>query len=140
MPISEVREIAYLKVRYLQVDTKNRCVPIDWFIGYDAFAVYSFVNLIGYGPTGSRGFLKTILRQFPNAFTVDFANDFQAVGTKGSGIFGHYKVKVWLMLEILYDLFILLCLLMATSKAFSHTLAKIQTSQIFTRLIPEPDQ
>ncbi len=126
MPISEVRQIDGLKVHYLQVDTKNKCVPVDWFIGYDAFAVYSFINLIGYGPTSSQGFLKTILRPVREAFTVDFANDFQSVGTKGSGIFTHFKAKFWLIFDILYDLFKLVCLILATSKTFAHTLSKIQ--------------
>ena len=125
MPIEEVRQIPGIKVRYLQVDTKNKCVPIDWFIGYDAFSIYSFINLIGYGPTSSKGYLKTILRPYPNAFKVDFANDFTAVGTSGSGMLAHFQVKFWLMLEILYDLFLLMCLVMTTSKTFGHTLAKI---------------
>ena len=125
MPIDQLKQIPDIKVRYLQVDTKNKCVPIDWFIGYDAFAVYSFINLIGFGPTSSKGYLKTILRPHPNAFKVDFANDFMDVGTSGSGLFAHFKVKFWLILEILYDLIILLCLVLASSKTFGHTLAKI---------------
>lgn len=140
MPISEVRQVPGLKVHYLQVDTKNKCVPVDWFIGYDAFAVYSFINLIGYGPTGSKGFLRTILRPFDEAFTVDFAEDFHSVGTKGSGIFAHFKAKFWLMLAILYDLFVLVCLILTTSKTFAHTLSKIQVAQVFTRMIPAGDQ
>ena len=127
-------------MHYLQIDTKNKCVPVDWFIGYDAFAVYSFVNLIGYGPTGSQGFLKTILRPYREAFTVDFANDFSSVGTKGAGIFTHFKAKFWLIFDILYDLFKLVCLILATSKTFAHTLSKIQVQQVFTRMIPAGNQ
>lgn len=62
MPVDQLRQIPGLKVRYLQVDIKNKCVPIDWFIGYDTFSIYSFINLLGFGKHGTGGYLKTILR------------------------------------------------------------------------------
>ena len=125
LPIEEVRKIPGIRVRYLQVDTKNKCVPNDWFIGYDAFSAYSFINLIGYGPTSTKGFLKPILRDFPNDNKVDFENDFHSVGTQGAGFFSHFRIKGRLLISILYDLFLLMCLVVTVSKSMSHTLSKL---------------
>ena len=124
LPIEEVRKIPGLKVRYLQVDTKNKCVPIDWFIGYDAFSTYSFINLIGYGPTSTKGYLKPILRAYPNDYKIDFANDFYDVGTQGAGFISHFRIKASLLISILYELFILMCLTVTVSKSMSHALSK----------------
>ena len=135
LPIEEVRKIPGLKVRYLQVDTKNKCVPIDWFIGYDAFSAYSFINLIGYGPTSIKGFLKPILRRYSNDYKVDFENDFKSIGTQGAGFFSHFRIKSKLLLSILYDLFILMSLTVTVSKQLGHALSKFQTQQVFTRKV-----
>lgn len=51
-----------LRVQYLQVDTKNRCIPMDWFIGYEAFTISTFIQLLGYGSQSAGGTLSTILR------------------------------------------------------------------------------
>ena len=42
-----VEELAKKDVRlkYIQVDSMSKCVPQDWFLGYDQFSVYSFLNL-----------------------------------------------------------------------------------------------
>ena len=36
-----------LKMRYLQMDSNNKCVPPDWYIGYDTFVIYSFFQITG---------------------------------------------------------------------------------------------
>lgn len=61
-----------LRIRYLQVDTKHKCVPVDWFIGYDTFTVYTFLNLVGFGSRGARGYLKTLMRDDHSSFLIDF--------------------------------------------------------------------
>jgi hypothetical protein len=51
-------------------------VPIDWFIGYDTFSIYSFINLLGFGKSGTGGYLKTILRSQESGFDIDLKEDF----------------------------------------------------------------
>ena len=36
-----------VRIKYIQLDSMNKCVPQDWFLGYDQFAVYTFLNLAG---------------------------------------------------------------------------------------------
>ena len=31
-----------LKLRYIQMDSKHKCIPPDWYIGYETFTTYSF--------------------------------------------------------------------------------------------------
>ena len=45
MDVSELMKIKDLRVMYIQVDSMNKCIPQDWFLGYDQFAVYTFLNL-----------------------------------------------------------------------------------------------
>jgi hypothetical protein len=45
MDVSELMKIKDLRVKYIQVDSMNKCIPQDWFLGYDQFAVYTFLNL-----------------------------------------------------------------------------------------------
>ena len=45
IPMSELESMKDLKVKYLQVDNLNKCIPQDWFLGYDQFSVYTFLNL-----------------------------------------------------------------------------------------------
>jgi len=42
-----VEDLKDSRVKYIQVDSMNKCVPQDWFLGYDQFAVYTFLNLAG---------------------------------------------------------------------------------------------
>jgi hypothetical protein len=53
MPISELIKVKNIKARYLQIDSKNKCVPTDWYLGYDTFIIYTFLQL-----GGNNGFLK----------------------------------------------------------------------------------
>lgn len=45
MPLSQLQTIPGVRMKYLQVDILNKCVPQDWFLGYDQFSVYTFLNL-----------------------------------------------------------------------------------------------
>lgn len=45
--IQEIKKMPNIRMKYIQVDSMNKCVPQDWFLGYDAFAIYSFLNLAG---------------------------------------------------------------------------------------------
>ena len=117
MTFDELEQIEGLKLRYLQVDTKNKCVPIDWFIGYDTFASYVFINLIGYGPTSTGGYVKTVLRDpKDDGFEIDFAKDFTDVGTVGAGFFSHFYTKIKLIFVVLKDLTLIFCLVTALKK------------------------
>lgn len=31
-----------IRARYLQIDSKNKCVPSDWYLGFETFTIYSF--------------------------------------------------------------------------------------------------
>ena len=46
----------------------NKCVPPDRFLGYDQFAIYTFLNLVGNEdePGKEKGFLKTYIRSKKN--------------------------------------------------------------------------
>lgn len=46
-----------IKLRYMQVDSKHKCVPTDWYLGYETFAIYTFLQL-----AGNKGFLKPLMR------------------------------------------------------------------------------
>ena len=45
----------------MQVDHMSKCVPQDWFLGYDQFSLYTFLNLNGRNE-GQSGFLRTLIR------------------------------------------------------------------------------
>ena len=76
LPLDEIEKIPGIKVQYLQVDSKSECVPKRWFMGSDAFPIYTFINLIGYGPTSLGGYMKPVFTIFQNEFKVDFTNGF----------------------------------------------------------------
>lgn len=40
--INDLQKNKTLRVKYLQVESKNRCIPPDWYIGFDTFVIYSF--------------------------------------------------------------------------------------------------
>ena len=50
-----------VRFQYLQVDSLNKCVPQDWFLGYDHFIVYSMLNLLK-GSDDQQYFLSTYIR------------------------------------------------------------------------------
>lgn len=128
MPLEELRKLPGIKARYLQVDIKNKCVPIDWFIGFDTFSIYSFVNFVGFGQAGHGGYLKSFLRPGPSGFLVDFADDFQGLGESHDGIVKHFKNKMWMIYDTLKQLFVLMCCVVAIAKSFVYSLTKNQMS------------
>jgi hypothetical protein len=118
MSFDELREIPDLRTHYLQVDIQNKFVPVDWFLGYDTYVIYSFVNLVGFGP--QKGYLKTLLRDEP--FWVDFEKDF--IGSSGQGLWRHFETKAWLLIDTLWSLMILMCCTVAIGKVFLYSLSK----------------
>jgi hypothetical protein len=124
MSIEELRKIPNLKVRYLQVDSKNKYVPADWFIGFDSFTIYSFVNLLGFGDTSVGGYLKPLMRSEKTSFMIDFQNDFSQLGSTFDGLTQHLWLKLWLVFDSLWNLFIIMCCVVAICKVFLHSLSK----------------
>jgi hypothetical protein len=45
----------------------SKCVPQDWFLGYDQFAIYTWLNLGGH-QNQEAGFLKTFIRPTKSKF------------------------------------------------------------------------
>ena len=45
IPTSELRLRTDLKFKYIHVDGKHKCVPSDYYLGYDTFMVYTFYSL-----------------------------------------------------------------------------------------------
>ena len=62
LTLDELKARPDVRLKYLQVDSMNKCVPQDWFLGYDQFAVYTFLQLAGQQP-GKAGFLTTFIRK-----------------------------------------------------------------------------
>lgn len=50
----------------------NKCVPPDWFLGYDQFAIYTFLNLVGNEnePGKEKGYLQTYIRSQKNSINL----------------------------------------------------------------------
>jgi hypothetical protein len=47
MTIEELKD-QKIRMKYLQVGSMSKCVPQDWFLGYDQFAIYTWLNLGGH--------------------------------------------------------------------------------------------
>ena len=47
MTIEELKD-QKVRMKYLQVGSMSKCVPQDWFLGYDQFAIYTWLNLGGH--------------------------------------------------------------------------------------------
>ena len=120
-----------LKLHYMQVDSSQKCMPVGGPIGYDTFVVYTFISLIGYGQNA--GFLKTLLRNDDSMLDVDFSVDLGHLGSKGEGLWGHAKCKVYLLVDCLVELAYMLLLVLIAGKVFIHSVARIQTKQMFAR-------
>ena len=61
LPLSDLAQMPNLRVKYIQVNSMNKCVPQDWFLGYDQFAVYTFLNLAGQRESEA-GYLSSYFR------------------------------------------------------------------------------
>ena len=125
MTLDELEEVPGLKMYYLQLHSSHRCMPLGGAMAYDTFTVYSFINLFGYGPEGKAGYLKTWLRDDP--LFVDLKADLSGLGSKGDGLWGHFKCKMYLFFGCVYDLCCLFLLVLLTGKVFIHSVSKIQT-------------
>jgi hypothetical protein len=102
MSLLDLYQQKNLRIRYLQVDSKHKCIPTDWFFGYDTFAIYSFFQL-----SRSSGFFRNL----ENNKFVEFNNDFHSI----YGIISFLFFKTKLVISTLYDLIILLCVVYAIS-------------------------
>ena len=56
--LENLRQLKNIRLRYLQIDSKHKCVPTDWYLGYDTFAIYTFYQL-----TGNKGYLKSLMKE-----------------------------------------------------------------------------
>ena len=100
-------------------------MPVGGPISYDTFMVYTFISLIGYGQNS--GFLKTSLRNLDaeNMLDVDFSVDLGALGSRGDGLWGHAKSKMYLLIDCIIELTYMLLLVLIACKVFFHSLARI---------------
>ena len=64
---------------------------------------------------------------------IDFREDLSRLGSSGDGIWSHTKHKMFLLFETLCDLGYLLLLVVIACKVLLHSLARIQTKQMFAR-------
>lgn len=101
-----------IRLSYLQVDSMHKCVPQDWFLGYDQFAVYTFHKLGGQ-IKGKAGFLKTYFRQEAETslrdrepLMVEFDKDFKSnFDPDNSFFYVHYIWQRWVnMFFTFFDL------------------------------------
>jgi hypothetical protein len=60
LDIDELANRDDIRLKFVQVDSMNKCVPQDWNLGYDQFAVYTFHKLAGQ-TANEAGFLTTYL-------------------------------------------------------------------------------
>eukprot|EP00347_Sterkiella_histriomuscorum_P020015 403339427 len=97
MNIKELRENQkFIKTRYLQIDSRHKCVPTDWYLGFDTFAIYTFLQL-----SGSKGFMKPLMKDW----IIDYSKEFNQYLTAGSGLFsymyGKFKFCIFIFVELL---------------------------------------
>ena len=105
-------------------------MPLGGPLGYDTSFSYTFINLFGYGKTG---FLRTILRDEDRVLEIDFNEDLSRLGSSGDGIWSHSKHKIFLLYYTLCDLSYMLLFVMISCKVLLHSLARLQTKQLFAR-------
>jgi len=108
----------------------HKCMPLGGPLGYDTSFSYTFINLFGYGKTG---FLRTILRDEDRVLEIDFNEDLSRLGSSGDGIWSHSKHKIFLLYYTLCDLSYMLFFVMISCKVLLHSLARLQTKQLFAR-------
>jgi len=51
LSFEDLRKKTDVKVHYMQIDNRHKCVPTDWYLGYETFAIYTFYQIsegIGY--------------------------------------------------------------------------------------------
>ena len=62
---------------------------------------------------------------------VDFGEDLVVLGSSGDGIWSHITSKIYIVFDCLSDLSFMLILVLISSKVFLHSLARMQTKQMF---------
>mmetsp|Transcript_25114 Transcript_25114/g.33672 ORF Transcript_25114/g.33672 Transcript_25114/m.33672 type:complete len:207 (-) Transcript_25114:1635-2255(-) len=132
MSLNDLKKVPDLKMHYLQLDSTHRCMPAGGALAFDTHMTYTFINLMGYGHQNSSGYLKSLLRD-DDPLEIDLATDFSKLGSRGDGIWGHFKSKAYLMFDCLCDLTYMMLLVLISCKVFIHAIAKIQTKQMFAR-------
>ena len=76
----------------------NKCVPQDWFLGYDQFAIYTFLNLAGQREQEA-GHLKTYFRP-PGKVPFNLLNNLEVLSVNYSQDFNgdlHHKDRSYFM-------------------------------------------
>ena len=124
LPLEALRLDSGLKYRFLQVDSQHRCVPSDWYmIGYDNFAIHSFLNLaIAGGSKEVQGFLKPFFeRPTMLSFIVDFSKEFNVP----RGILAYLKFKVSIFFQTLGELLGLLAIIKTVSSLLQSSIMDI---------------
>ena len=101
MSIEDLMNVKRARLLYVQVDSNYKHVPIDWFMNYDSFAIYTFLNLVGYGEGSLGGWMRPFFRA-ENKFIVDFKKDFFNYGQGGLVSFFWQKLKT--VLYVLWDM------------------------------------
>ncbi len=124
LPLEALRLDSSLKYRFLQVDSQHRCVPSDWYmIGYDNFAIHSFLNLaIAGGSKEVQGFLKPFFeRPTMLSFMIDYSKEFNVP----RGILAYLKFKVSIFFQTLGELLGLLAIIKTVSSLLQSSIMDI---------------
>lgn len=120
----ELRGNGSLRMRFLQLDTQHRCVPTDWYVlGYDTFAIYTFLKLVQQSEGGQKGFLKSYYSSLVESF-VDYDSDFEYPEFRGGLMsFLWYKTRISTM--TLLELLGLLAIIKTISSLFHRSVIEI---------------
>jgi hypothetical protein len=94
-------------LRYLQIDSKHKCVPTDWYLGYDTFATYTFLQL-----SQTKGYFKTLTKDT----IIDYERDFHQI----RGFFGYLIFKFKLIWSSFFDLFLLGSMVVVITNMLEH--------------------
>ena len=89
----------------MQLDSKNKCIPPDYYTGFDTFMIYSF-----YQVAGSDGFMKPLRKNF----VIDYSSDFPRV----NGFFSYIWFKAKIFISVFSELALLICMVFAFSAIF----------------------
>lgn len=144
MNLDELKSNPNLRLNYIQVDSMNKCVPQDWFLGYDQFAVYTFLKLSGQ-QRDQAGFLKTYFR--PKEIMINLLNNLEVLkvdyGADFSGSLNHsgiffmicyFWMRFKLLVQVLFQLAQLHGLVVISSKMLHQCLFEFNSSQRFLSL------
>ena len=91
------------------MDSKHKCIPPDWYIGYETFTVYSFLQLAAH-----KGFLKQWWSD--SSALVSFKEDFPRL----QGVRAYLWFKVKAVVSLSCDLIVLLSMVFTLSVMFQE--------------------